>query len=87
MSLQTRLAMHGHHGHAVPTATNSEPSNAPGLPEVPGSTSLGACSGTPTDCPFVSPGDGGNIVLKLTGGFLVVYMLLKRRCVGVACFR
>lgn len=57
-------------GGAVPTASNSEPSNALGIPEVPGNTSIGACSGDPFDCPFVSLGDGGSIVLQFTDNLL-----------------
>ena len=53
-------------GGAVPTAANSEPGNALGMPEVAGSTSIGACSGDPFDCPFVSLGDGGFIELQFT---------------------
>jgi len=57
-------------GGAVPSAANSEPSNALGLPEVPGNTSIGACSGDPYACPFVSLGDGGSITLKFTDNLL-----------------
>jgi hypothetical protein len=57
-------------GGAVPTEANSEPSNALGVPEVPGSTSVGACTGDPLDCPFVSLGDGGFIILQFTDNLL-----------------
>jgi hypothetical protein len=57
-------------GGAVPTAANSDPSNALGIPEVPGNTSIGACSGTPADCPFVSLGDGGSITLQFIDNLL-----------------
>ncbi len=57
-------------GGAVPTAANSEPGNALGVPEVPGSTSVGACTGDPLDCPFVSLGDGGFIILQFTDNLL-----------------
>lgn len=57
-------------GGNTPTAANSEPSNALGVPEVPGDTSVGACSGDPLDCPFVSLGDGGRIVLQFVDNVL-----------------
>ncbi len=57
-------------GGTVPTVANSDPSNALGVPEVAGSTSVGACSGTPADCPFVSLGDGGSITLQFTDNLL-----------------
>lgn len=57
-------------GGAVPSAANSEPTNALGAPEVAGNTSIGACSGTPEDCPFVSLGDGGSITLQFIDNFL-----------------
>lgn len=50
-------------GGAVPNAANSEPTNALGVPQVPGSA-VGACSGDPLLCPFVSLGSGGTITLK-----------------------
>lgn len=51
-------------GGPAPSASNSDPSNALGIPEVPGNTSIGACGGAPADCPFVSLGRGGSIVLQ-----------------------
>ena len=57
-------------GGAIPDSANSDPSNALGPPEVPGSTSVGACTDTPSDCPFVSLGDGGNIILEFTDNLL-----------------
>jgi len=51
-------------GGATPSAANADPSNALGVPEVAGSTSIGACSGSPSDCPFVSLGSGGRITLE-----------------------
>ena len=51
-------------GGPAPSASNSDPSNALGVPEVPGNTSIGACTGLPADCPFVSLGRGGSIVLQ-----------------------
>ena len=57
-------------GGATPTAANADPSNALGVPEVPGSTSIGACSGAPADCPFVSLGSGGLIELEFTDNVL-----------------
>lgn len=57
-------------GGPVPSAANSEPSNALGVPEVPGNTSIGACSGDPDDCPFVSLGRGGSIVLEFVDNAL-----------------
>jgi len=51
-------------GGNTPTAANSDPSNALGVPEVAGSTSVQACTGTPADCPFVSLGSGGQITLE-----------------------
>ncbi len=57
-------------GGAVPTASNSEPSNALGIPEVPGSTTIPACTGDPFDCPFVSLGSGGSITLQFTDNLL-----------------
>lgn len=57
-------------GGAVPTAANAEPSNALGVPEVPGDTSIGACTGDPLDCPFVSLGSGGEIVLRFVDNVL-----------------
>jgi hypothetical protein len=57
-------------GGAVPTASNSEPSNALGIPEVPGSTTISACTGDPFDCPFVSLGSGGSITLQFTDNLL-----------------
>lgn len=57
-------------GGPVPSAANSEPSNALGVPEVPGNTSIGACSGDPLDCPFVSLGRGGSIVLEFVDNAL-----------------
>ncbi len=58
-------------GAAVPDAANSEPSNALGVPEVPGNTSIGACTGDPFSCPFVSLGDGGSIVLRFNDNALI----------------
>ncbi|MCB1700888.1 MAG: PEP-CTERM sorting domain-containing protein [Pseudomonadales bacterium] len=52
-------------GGAVPSAANSEPSNALGIPEVAG-TAVGACFGDPFACPFVSLGSGGTITLQFT---------------------
>jgi hypothetical protein len=57
-------------GGAVPSAANAEPSNALGVPEVPGDTSVGACAGDPFACPFVSLGSGGEIVLKFVDNVL-----------------
>jgi len=57
-------------GGPAPTAANSDPSNALGVPEVPGNTSIGACSGSPSDCPFVSLGDGGRLTLQFTDNLL-----------------
>lgn len=57
-------------GGAVPSAANSEPSNALGLPEVPGNTSIGACIGDPNVCPSVSLGDGGFITLQFIDNLL-----------------
>lgn len=57
-------------GGAIPSPSNSEPSNALGLPEVPGNTSIGACSGDPSDCPFVSLGSGGQLVLEFVDNVL-----------------
>lgn len=54
----------------APSAANSEPSNALGVPEVPGSTSIGACGGAPLDCPFVSLGRGGRLTLEFTDNLL-----------------
>jgi hypothetical protein len=54
----------------APSAANSEPSNALGVPEVPGSTAIGACSGAPLDCPFVSLGRGGRLTLQFTDNLL-----------------
>lgn len=57
-------------GGAIPTAPNNEPNNALGIPEIPGNTSMGACSGIPADCPFVSLGDGGFIILEFVDNLL-----------------
>jgi hypothetical protein len=57
-------------GGTVPSAANSDPSNSLGVPEVPGNTSIGACSGVPANCPFVSLGSGGRITLQFTDNLL-----------------
>ncbi len=57
-------------GGPAPSAANSEPSNALGIPEVPGNTSIGACSGDPLACPFVSLGSGGRLTLQFTDNLL-----------------
>ncbi|MDZ7805332.1 PEP-CTERM sorting domain-containing protein [Thiohalophilus sp.] len=57
-------------GGPVPSAANSEATNALGIPEVPGNTSIGACSGDPADCPFVSLGRGGSLVLEFVDNAL-----------------
>lgn len=58
-------------GGPAPVAPNNEPTNALGIPEVPGNTSVGACRGAPADCPFVSLGNGGRITLQFTDNALV----------------
>lgn len=57
-------------GSPAPSAANSESSNALGIPEVPGNTSIGACSGDPFACPFVSLGSGGTLVLRFIDNLL-----------------
>ena len=58
-------------GGSLPSLPNREPSNALGIPEVPGSTSVGACSGAPADCPFVSLGSGGLLILEFMDNVLI----------------
>jgi hypothetical protein len=58
-------------GGPAPVGPNNEPTNALGIPEVPGSTSVGACTGAPADCPFVSLGNGGMLTLQFTDNALV----------------
>jgi len=60
----------GFGGGSLPSAANSEPSNALGVPEVPGSTSIGACGGLPADCPFVSLASGGRLTLRFVDNVL-----------------
>jgi hypothetical protein len=58
-------------GGSSPSLPNREPSNALGIPEVPGSTSVRACTGAPADCPFVSLGSGGLLILEFTDNVLI----------------
>lgn len=54
-------------GYGGVTAANAEASNALGVPDY---VSGGACSGTPSDCPFVSLGVGGSLILQFTDNLL-----------------
>lgn len=56
-------------GAAVPSMANADPTKALGAPQVPGNTSIGACTDV-TVCPFVSLGDGGSIVLSFEDNLL-----------------
>lgn len=56
-------------GGATPSAANAQATHALDAPEVPGNTAVLACT-LADNCPFVSLGDGGSVVLNFADNFL-----------------